>query len=127
MTPTNKAISNEEHCGCANFPFCRHPDPKPNTVDQILDRFSKAHPFADTPAYNIYHEEATQEIKDIIKAHNSTMIAKMYEVIGKDGNENLLNGVKDQTLASKLRLEVGIRNNLKEEQRDRLKVIESSL
>lgn len=40
---------------------------KGRNIDFILDRFSKAHPFADTRAYNIYHEEAKQLLTEYIK------------------------------------------------------------
>ena len=39
--------------------------PKPQaskTIGEILDRFSKAHPFADTKAYNIHHDQTKQAI-----------------------------------------------------------------
>ena len=32
------------------------------TIDGALDRFSKAHPFADTKAYNIHHDQTKQAI-----------------------------------------------------------------
>lgn len=40
--------------------------PNPHIADAsiVLDKFSKAHPFAETRAYNIYHEEALQALAD---------------------------------------------------------------
>lgn len=35
-------------------------------IDKILDYFSKAHPFADTRAYNIYHDKAKARIIALI-------------------------------------------------------------
>ena len=31
-------------------------------LDEILDKFSKAHPFADTKAYNLFHAQAKQRL-----------------------------------------------------------------
>ena len=35
-------------------------------LNGILDRFSKLHPFADTPTYNVYHGQAIQATKELI-------------------------------------------------------------
>lgn len=37
-----------------------------NSLDAILDRFSKAHPFADTRAYNVFHEQAKAALNKYI-------------------------------------------------------------
>ena len=83
MTPTNKAISNEEHCGCANFPFCRHPDPKPNTntVEEILKQFLKD--FGDDGPINPLGE-ARNKLTHLIQEARIEELTNSFREFSKD-------------------------------------------
>lgn len=61
---------------------------------------------------------------DEAKAQLATTIEQYFaEVIGEDGNENLMGGVKSKALDSQMRLTVKVRNELRAEQRQRAAAI----
>lgn len=48
--------------------------PTIDELDKILDSFSKAHPFADTRAYNLFHEQAKTALIALFKKEMTTIL-----------------------------------------------------
>lgn len=115
-----------------------------NKLDVVLDRFSKAHPFADTRAYNVYHQKAKQALIALIESlclevigedepmpnSRNYMIDPNYPLTLKEdeyrGSVNYINGRNDLRAEQRTNLQrlktdtINIGNELKQEARDAL-------